>query len=133
VSVFVDTSALVAILAEDDPNHARAASIFGSLPRDSAPVTHSLVVGEAAVLCQARLGLDAVRELADALLPVIEIAWVDEPLYRRAMTALLAARRRRVSLADWTSFELMRERGLTHAFAFDAHFAEQGFELLTPA
>lgn len=39
---------------------------------------------------------------------------------------------RRVSLVDWTSFLVMRRRGITTAFAFDADFAAEGFQV-TPA
>ncbi len=46
------------------------------------------------------------------------------------MAALLAADSRRKSLTDWSSFEIMRERGIVRAFAFDKHFREQGFQLL---
>lgn len=51
-------------------------------------------------------------------------------LHRRAITAMLAARRRPVSLVDWTSFEVMRSRGIGSAFAFDDDFAAQGFTVL---
>jgi len=40
---------------------------------------------------------------------------------------MLAAGRRDVSLVDWTSFELMRQRGVDHAFAFDVDLDDQGF------
>lgn len=46
------------------------------------------------------------------------------------MSALLGAGRGDVSLVDWTSFELMRERGTDAAFAFDDDFPAQGFTLL---
>jgi uncharacterized protein len=41
---------------------------------------------------------------------------------------VLAAGRRQISLVDWTSFTVMRERTITHAFAFDDDFERQGFE-----
>ena len=34
------------------------------------------------------------------------------------------------SLVDAVSFEVMRRNKVTHAFAFDRHFAIAGFELL---
>jgi predicted nucleic acid-binding protein len=34
-------------------------------------------------------------------------------------------------LIDAVSFELMRRNKVTHAFAFDQHFAIAGFKLLT--
>lgn len=45
-----------------------------------------------------------------------------------AVTALLTAGKRQLSLVDCSSFEAMRRLGITSAFAFDRHFAEQGFE-----
>jgi len=43
------------------------------------------------------------------------------------VVAWLAAARRQLSLVDCASFVVMRAHGLTRAFGFDAHFAEQGF------
>ena len=34
------------------------------------------------------------------------------------------------SLTDCISFHLMRERGITHALAYDVHFEQAGFEAL---
>jgi len=36
------------------------------------------------------------------------------------------------TLVDCTSFEVMRSRSITTAFAFDEHFEEQGFATLKP-
>lgn len=85
---------------------------------------------ETTALAQRRLGLEAVRALRDDLVPVLRVAWVDEDLHATALTALVAAGRRSVSLVDHVSFELMRRRGVRRALALDRHFAEQGFELL---
>lgn len=74
-----------------------------------------------------RLGRDATRILLEAILPVVEIVWIDRDLHAAAVSALLAAIRRRVSLVDWVSFELMRRHGIQTAFAFDRDFAVQGF------
>jgi uncharacterized protein len=46
------------------------------------------------------------------------------------MSAVLSAGRRKLSLVDCTSFEIMRQHAVRTAFAFDSHFEEQGFELL---
>jgi len=88
------------------------------------------VLVETTALAQRRLGLEAVRALRDDLVPVLRVAWVDEDLHATALTALVAAGRRSVSLVDHVSFELMRRRGVRRALALDRHFAEQGFELL---
>ena len=46
------------------------------------------------------------------------------------MAAVLAARRRDLSVVDCVSFEAMRRQHIVSAFAFDPHFGAQGFRLL---
>ncbi len=130
--VLVDTSAMYAVLDADDANHPEAARRWDRLLDAVAEgsrtgCTHSSVVVETSALVQRRLGMDAVRELHDRALPVLSVHWVDAELHARAVSALLAADRRDVSLVDWTSFELMRARGITEVLAFDDDFARQGF------
>ncbi len=87
---------------------------------------------ETIALLQARLGLEPVRRLRDEVAPLLTITWVDADLHRTALDATLAGTRN-VSLVDHTSFELMRRRNITRAFAFDDHFAQAGFELEAPS
>lgn len=129
-SVFVDTSALYAVLDRDDVNHAAAAECYRALLDDASLLTHAYVVVETASLVQRRLGMEAVRALADDMLPSFDVTIVDESMHRAAISGLLAAGDRDVSLVDWTSFELMRSRGVNTAFAFDDDFSEQGFSVL---
>lgn len=90
-------------------------------------LTHNYVVVEAVTLVQRRLGPDAARDLLEAVLPPIDVVWVGEELHEAAVAAFLAGVRRKISLVDWVSFELMRRRGIETAFAFDRDFARQGF------
>ncbi len=53
--------------------------------------------------------------------------WVDEAIHTLAVAALLAARRKKLSLLDCVGFVVMRRKGAREAFAFDRHFAEEGF------
>lgn len=82
---------------------------------------------ETTAVAQHRLGLDTVRAFTRDILPLIEIVSADQTLHDSATAALLAANRRQLSLVDCVSFEVMRARQLTRAFAFDSQFAEQGF------
>jgi predicted nucleic acid-binding protein len=50
-----------------------------------------------------------------------------------ATSRFLTAHRRGLSLVDCTTFEVMRNLGLTRAFTLDPHFAEQGFEVIPEA
>ncbi|MEW6152947.1 MAG: PIN domain-containing protein [Actinomycetota bacterium] len=131
MSVFVDTSALLAVLNAADVAHRRADEMWAQLLAGDRPLrTHSYVVVETSALVQRRHGMDALRSLHDEILPVLSVRCPDIELHRRATTALVAAGRRDISLVDWTSFEVMREEGLVDAFAFDEDFDEHGFRTL---
>jgi len=93
-------------------------------------VTTNYVLVETYALAQRRLGSAAVRVLTDDLLPVVDVEWIGRELHERAVSALIAASRRELSLVDAVSFEAMRQRGIDHAFAFDRHFEEAGFSLV---
>lgn len=71
----------------------------------------------------------AVHDYVFTIEPEMEMVWVDEQRHRRGLAALLADPRG-VSLADWISFDLMRERQIDTAFAFDGDFEGQGFRVI---
>jgi predicted nucleic acid-binding protein len=93
-------------------------------------VTTSYVLVETFALVQSRLGMEAVRALADDVVPVLRVQWVGETEHRLGVTALVAAGRRQLSLVDCVSFVTMRDLRLDTAFAFDRDFADQGFRTL---
>ncbi len=128
MSVFLDTSAVLAVLNAGDESHARAARTFRQLLESKEDlVTTSYVLVETTALLQHRFGLDSVRRFHDDILPILEVVWVDGDLHREGASALLTAGRRELSLVDCTSFACMRRRGITRAFHFDRHFRTQGF------
>jgi predicted nucleic acid-binding protein len=131
VVTFVDTSAIYAYLDEGDANHAAASrTLFDLLDRGARLVTHNYVVVEASALVQRRLGTIASRALHDDLLSVLEIVWIDESTHAQAVEAMLAADRRSISLVDWTSFVVIRQRRIDEALTFDADFRERGWAVL---
>lgn len=127
MSVFADTSALYALLDRDDAEHRRAAEVFPALLDNERLVTHNYVVVELMALAQRRLQPGALRALAQDVLPLLDTAWVTREVHAAAEGALVGSLKRRPSLVDWVSFEVMRRRGIDTAFAFDADFATQGF------
>ena len=127
--VFIDTSAIYAALTVEDAFHEAALAGWASLKdRREVLQTSNYVLLESIALLARRLGIAAVREFQRDFVPLLEVSWVDEEIHSRAMSGLLAAGRRDLSLVDCVSFELMRVLNLKTAFAFDAHFAEQGFQ-----
>lgn len=132
MKIYVDTSAFLAVFNADDRFHARARSRWQELIESGfSLLCNNYVLVETVAVLQNRLGVEAVLSFQNNVWPILHILWVDEDLHQRAMSAMLAAGQRRLSLVDCASFESMRLAGLNQAFAFDAHFAEQGFELFS--
>lgn len=131
MSVFIDTSALFALLDADDSNHTKAAAAWRELivSRESM-ITTSYVLVESCALVQNRLGFEAVRGFCDDLVPVLTVEFVTSDMHRLGTAALLAASKRGLSLVDCVSFEAMRELGIRSVFTFDRHFREYGFTVL---
>lgn len=131
MTVYVDTSAIYAVMDADDAQHEVAKSTWVNLLESGdGLVCNSYVLLETYALVQHRLGIEAVRVLHDEILPVITVDWVDETIHKEAVAALLIAGRKDLSLVDCSSFVTMRRLGLRRAFALDHRFREQGFGIL---
>jgi uncharacterized protein len=131
VSTFVDTSALYALLDADDDNHHAAATWFRHDGiAETSFLTHSYVVVETAALVHHRLGMRAVRELVDGLVPAVNVVHVEAELHARAVAAYLGGLSRRVSFVDRVSFQMMRDDQIERAFAFDSDFRSEGFSVV---
>lgn len=131
MSVFVDTSALYAYLDSSDKNNAAAARAMDAVLGREQLVTHNYVVVETAALVHRRLAPAATRLLMSDLLPLLETIWISPEVHGAAVSAFLSAVRRRTSLVDWVSFEVMRREGIRRAFAYDRDFVTEGFELIS--
>ena len=128
MSLFVDTSAFYALLDADDAHHGKSASAWREMmASDQRLLTTNYVLVETFALIQGRLGLEAVRDFQQDIVPVLDVQFITPEMHRLGMAALLAASRRGLSLVDCVSFEVMRELGMKSAFTFDGHFREYGF------
>ncbi len=131
MQIFMDTSAFMAVIDANDQFHTAAKTAWQEiLSNDSILITSNYLLLETTALLQHRFGMDAVRVLESSILPAIEVIWIDQAIHKQAVSALLAANRRELSLVDCTSFEIMRLMGLETVFTFDPRFREQGFALL---
>ncbi len=128
--VFADTSALFSLLVRDDFMHVRAKENFAHFVAHRFQLlTSSFVLVETIALLQRRIGLDAVRDFNGKILPLLEVVWVDTDWYNRAMQRLLTQNRKKLSLVDCLSFEIMEAREISEAYTFDRHFEENGFKI----
>lgn len=128
--VFADTSALFALLVRDDFMHIRAKENFAYFAKHGVQLlTSSYILVETITLLQRRIGLAPVHDFNSKILPLLEIVWADAEWHSRAMQRLLAQNKRNLSLVDCLSFEIMETREITQAYAFDQHFADNGFTI----
>lgn len=131
MNVFVDTSALYAVLCDDDPNHQKAKNTWNDiLEKGESLVCTNYIFVECSAILQNRVGMNAVRGLYEDGLPVLHMEWIDHETHQKALNYHLYTNRRQLSLVDCTSFEAMRKLGIRVAFAFDPHFSEQGFDVI---
>lgn len=129
--VFIDTSALYALMDADDQHHARARDAWVEwLEQPVQFLTTNYVLLESLALIQRRLGMEAARQFEEELAPVLLVHWVDADLHQIALRTMLAAGQRDLSLVDCTNLEVMRRLGHQIIFAFDRHYTEQGLTTL---
>ncbi len=131
MKVFVDTSALYALLAAEDAHHQAAQRAVEALTTSGATlVTTNYILLECASLLQKRHGFSPAKTFLTKASATMETVWVDERLYREAIAIWTKAQSRQLSLVDCTSFSAMQQRHIRQAFAFDSHFTRQGFEVI---
>lgn len=130
MNVFADTSGLFALLVKNDNMAVRARENFRYFAENNVQlVTSSFVLVETTALLKRRIGLAPVHDFNARILPLLEVIWVDDNWYSRAVQRLMAQNDRAVSLVDSLSFEIMEARQIEYAFAFDKHFEKNGFAI----
>ncbi len=130
MNIFIDTSALLAVLDESDSHHRKAKPFWTKIIGDGdVLLCHNYILVETSALVSRRLGMEAIRVFEQDIIPILNIIWVTKEVHCAAAGAQLAANRSALSLVDCVSFEVMRRTGVQKAFAFDRHFRDYGYDL----
>jgi len=128
--VYIDTSAFLAVLNQNDDYHPIARSAWSQLlDSDVRLVINSFVLIESCALIQKRLGIDALKAFMRHFQPVLFIDWIDEGSFHPSVYILLNQNERDLSLVDCSSFLTMTRLHISTVFTFNSHFARQGFEV----
>ncbi|MBM2826190.1 MAG: PilT protein domain protein [Dehalococcoidia bacterium] len=133
--VFVDSSAYLALLDEEDENHDQAIQIVTQLAnqRFRLYVTNILLI-EAHALIMSNLGIAAgiqfLNDMDESKTIKIRVRASDE---QRAKQIIFQYDDKDFSLTDAISFTVMERLGITYVFTFDRHFAQYGLNVLTPS
>jgi len=126
--VFVDTSAIIALLVDSDSAHASARVAFESLSVRQAPLlSTSYVLVETYALLGRRVSITAVESFREGFAPLLDIVWIARELHEKALDELVKRSSKKLSLVDVSSFLVMKEQKIDEVFAYDRHFDLEGF------
>ena len=129
MTLFVDSSGILALVDRDDPAHVGVIEAF-TLGRSEVLATHAYVIVETLAVARRRYGPAVAADLIDRVIPALNVKPVDADLHVAALTAFRETVESSVSLVDRTSFVFMRREGIERAIAIDADFRTAGFETL---
>ena len=130
--VFIDTSAFYALMDRSDAFHQSAGRIWPRLLDKGYDLrTSNYVIVETLALLQNRLGFEAAHLWSRDVLGIVGTIWIDEALHKLAFEIWMSLGRRKLSLVDCASFVAMRNDKVAEVFAFDKHFTENGFDVLS--
>jgi uncharacterized protein len=129
--IFVDTGAFLALYMKRDQYHAQASKVFPTLPRRFSTSNH--VVDELATLLGRiagyRYAADRIEDMyASPGIDILPSTRLDEIEAIRWMRKYAD---KDISFTDCLSFAIMRRVGIRTAFAFDRHFRDAGFQIIS--
>ena len=135
MKIFIDTSAIIAYFNADDRFHGEAEGIMRSLTEGGIPITRlyvsEYVFDEAVTFIECVLRAHALAvDVGEAILssPFTTMLRVEDDVFEEAWERFRAGEG--LSFTDCSSFALMDRYGINHAFTFDRHFTEAGFQVL---
>jgi predicted nucleic acid-binding protein len=131
--IFVDTSAWDAIADGRDPNHEVALLFRDEIAGQCRLAVTNYILDELYTLLLMNVGyqraVDFKRKL-DVLVQegILEVIWVSAAVATEAWTVFEQFNvDKKWSFIDCVSYVVMKQRGITEAFAFDDDFAQMGF------
>jgi len=132
-TVFVDTSAWLALINKTDHRHHKARKV-----RDDLLEQHFRLVLTDYILLETANALSriAFRKAAVQLISFIQSSddiqkiEIDKALFQEAWSLYSERLDKEWSLTDCASFVVMKAMGLTEAFTSDHHFEQAGFNIL---
>lgn len=131
-SVFVDTSAFVALRNAAEAEHERArAALSELLAQGAALFTSNYVFAETYTALMVRVGRAEAIEWGRRFRAssAIELVRLEQDVESDAWEILERHGDKRWSYVDATSFALIERDGSGEAFAFDAHFGQRGLRV----
>ena len=135
MKIFIDTSALIAYYNIDDKHHVEAFDFMEKIRKGEIPLTRfyitDYIFDETVTLIECVLNKhELALNVGEALQasPFTIMIRINEDLFSEAWNYF--KENRHYSFTDCTSFNAMKKHGITHAFTFDKHFQNAGFQMI---
>lgn len=129
--IFLDTSAIIAMVDHRDEFHERAVKVAENLSDDGHQLwTHNYLLVEASAVLQRKLGIENSLTLLTRAEDIAKVHWVTPEEHERAVYRLGQRNRRNLSFVDCVSFVLMEQHDSMIAFSYDSDFETEGFQLI---
>jgi len=133
--IFADTSGWGHLVDKSQPYHLQAASLYRSHRNNGGRIiTTNYIVNELVSLMTSplRIPRSAIISFVESIKssPFIEVVHIHEILDQSAWQILKQYSDKEWSLTDCASFALMKQYGISNAFASDHHFEQFGFRLM---
>ena len=131
--VFVDTGAWVSIAMKRDGRHKSAVQQLQDFQKQSITlITSDYILDEVLTLVRMRTTHDNAKQIGQSILrsPVVRLKRINEMIWQKAWKIFQRYGDKMWSFTDCTSFALMDQMNLVHAFSFDHNFREYGKEII---
>ena len=128
--LFLDTSALIAILNSRDQYHHTIRNYLQNRLQPPRGFTSNLILTEFLTFFARYGGLESALEFQTRFIrdAHFRVVWIGKNLHRLAGEVLKKYSDQKISFTDAVSFVIMKKRKLTTALAFDDDFRKAGFE-----
>lgn len=133
-TLFVDTSAWLALADESDQYHKQAICIYPRLLKSfHYLITTNFVIAETYILIRRFIGHQAAMVFLESITTSSRIRKIysDRALEEKAENILRKYKDQDFSYTDAVSFVVMKQFGIGQAFTFDKHFITAGFTLIS--
>lgn len=130
--VFLDTSAIIALLNKKDQYHEKIHQFIKFQKSPSAFMLTNLILNEFLTFFSRYGDLNTALRFQNDLLnnPSYSVIWVDQTCHLNASSLIKKYADQNLSFCDAVSFAVMKENKIRTALAFDDDFRHAGFEML---
>lgn len=131
ISVFIDTSAFVALNNPQDFNYKRIIEILEKAKKEKfIYITSNYIIAETLTVISQRISHTRAVNFFEKDLEGIDIKHIAPELESDAFNIFKGASSKNLSFVDCTSFALMNTYRINIVLGFDQHFKKHGFKLL---